>query len=59
MKTTSKPIDINVALQKVVDMQRESNELTKRDMFIDFFGSNGVGLIDETKHQQPKKRYLP
>jgi len=59
VKAKSKPIDIDTTLQKVADMQHEPDELIKRDMFIDFLGSAGLGLIDETKHQQPQKRYLP
>ena len=58
MKTTSKQNDLNSTLEKIADMQREKNEFKKRDMLVDFFGSNGLGLIDETKHQQ-SKRYLP
>jgi len=59
MKSTSKSIDLDTTLQKVADMQHEPDEMIKRDMFIDFLGSTGLGLIDESKHQQPKKRYLP
>jgi len=59
MKSKSKPMDVDVALAKVSDMQHEPNELKRRDMFVDFLGSAGLGLIDESKHQQPKKRYLP
>jgi len=59
MKPTSKPIDLDTTLQKVSDMQHESDEFKRRDMFIGFLGSAGLGLIDETKHQQPQKRHLP
>jgi len=59
MKPTSKPIDLDTTLQKVADMQCESDEFKRRDMFIEFLGGGGLGLIDETKHQQPQKRHLP
>jgi len=59
VKVKSKPINPNVALEKVAEMQHEPDELIKRDMFVEFLGGAGLGLIDETKHQQPAKRYLP
>ena len=59
MKTKSKPNDLNVTLEKVADMQREPDEFKRRDMLVNFLGSSGLGLIDETKHKQPRKRYLP
>ena len=52
-------MDLNATLEKIVDMQREKNEFKRRDMFIEFLGSSGLNLIDETKHKQPRKRYLP
>ena len=52
MKTSSKPMDLNVTLEKVADMRRESDAFKRRDMLVDFFGSNGVGLID--LHQNPR-----
>jgi len=54
-----KPIGVDEVLAKVADMKRETNGFKRRDMFVDFLGSAGLGLIDETKHVQPKKRYLP
>jgi len=59
VKVKVKPITPNAALEKIVDMQHEPDEMIKRDMFIGFLGSAGLGLIDETKHQQPQKRHLP
>ena len=61
MKSSSKPRPKNIdsTIAKLKDMQREQDELTKRDMFIEFLGSSGLNLIDEKKHQQPRKRYLP
>ena len=59
MKTKSKPVDLNVTLEKIAIIQREPNQLTKRDLFVELLGSNGLNLIDESRHQQPKKRYLP
>mgnify|MGYP000426774581 CR=1 FL=1 len=59
MKPSSKPNDIDLIFEKVADMKRETNEFKKRDMFVDFLGSGALNLIDETKHQQPRKRYLP
>jgi len=59
MKPSSKPNDIDLIFEKVADMKRETNEFKKRDMLVNFLGSTGLGLIDESKHQQPKKRYLP
>ena len=59
MKTKSKPNDLNVTLEKVAKIQREPDAFIKRDMFVEFLGSTGLNLIDETKHQQPQKRYLP
>ncbi len=59
MKTASRPNDLNTIIEKVVDIQRQTDAFKKRDMLVDFFGSNGLNLIDESKHQQPKKRYLP
>lgn len=59
MKNKSKPIELNETIEKVADMQRESDAFKRRDMFVEFLGSAGLNLIDESKHQQPKKRYLP
>jgi len=59
MKTKSKPVDLNVTLEKVAKIQQERNEFKRRDMFVNFLGSDGLNLIDESKHQQPRKRYLP
>ena len=59
LKTKSKPNDLRSTLGKVAEIQRERNGFKRRDMFVNFLGSNGLNLIDESKHQQPKKRYLP
>ena len=59
VKTKSKPIGVDVALAKVEEMQREPDAFKRRDMFVEFLGGAGLKLIDESKHQQPKKRYLP
>ena len=59
MKATSQPIDLDSTLEKVADIKCEPDDHKRRNMFIDFLGSTGLNLIDETKHQQPKKRYLP
>ena len=59
MKIKSKPVDLNVTLEKVAKIQREPDAFKRRDMFVNFLGSDGLNLIDESKHQQPRKRYLP
>ena len=59
MKTASRPNDLNTIIDKVVDIQRQTNAFKKRDMFVQLLGITGLNLIDESRHQQPKKRYLP
>jgi len=59
METKQKQIDLDSILEKVAEIQVENDEFQKRDMFVELLGFSGLGLIDETKHQQPAKRYLP
>jgi len=59
LKKQQKPIDLVSILEKVGEIQVENDEFQKRNMFVELLGSSGLNLIDESKHQQPAKRYLP
>jgi len=60
IETKSNPSNKLISItSKVAEIQNESNEVIKRDMFVQLLGSEGLNLIDEDKHQQAAKRHLP
>jgi len=56
---SNKLISITSKVAEIQNESNESNEFMKRDMFVQFLGSEGLNLIDEDKHQQLTKRHLP
>ena len=60
IETKSNPSNKLISItSKVAEIQNESNEVIKREMFVQLLGSEGLNLIDEDKHQQAAKRHLP